>query len=1068
MWIVRIALRRPYTFVVLALAILMLGPLTIVRTPKDIFPAIDIPVVAVIWSYGGMNAEEMTGRMISIYERSLTTTVNDIEHIESQTTRGTSVVKIYFQPTVKIEMAVGQVTAVSQSLLRLMPQGTNPPFITVYNASTVPVLTLALSGPRLSEQQLNDLGANFLRIQLATVQGAAVPPPYGGKQAQVQVDLDPAALQAKGLGPLDVVNAIGVQNLILPAGTAKLGGLEHDVDINASPKTVDELNDLPIRVVGRTPIYIRDVAHVRNGYPPQTNIVRVNGQRSAMMTVQKSGNASTLDIIERVKAALERALPGLPDLNVRQMFDQSLFVRASIDGVVREGVIAACLTALLILILLGSWRSTIIISVSIPLSILASIICLAALGQTINIMTLGGLALAIGILVDHAIVAIENISVHLEHGKDLEPAILDGAQQITIPAFVSTICICIVFVPMFFLTGVARYLFVPMAEAVMFAMIASWALSRTLVPTMAKYMLKAHEPDRHAMRRASRNPFVRWQAAVDAAFGRVRNGYRSALEAILHRRGVVAAVFLLFCAASFGLLPWVGQDFFPSVDSGQFKLHLRGPTGTRIEETAVLCDRVESYIREIIPPREMADVIDNIGMPYSGLNLVYTNSMPIGPSDADILVSLTEDHGPTAEYIRRLRLELPRRFPSVMFTFIPADIVSQTLNFGLPAPVDIQVVGRNLEANRNFASGLLTRLATVPGLTDLRVHQVFNQPQLHLVSDRTLAAQAGFTQRELASNLLISLSGSSQTTPTFWLNPTTGVSYSVATQTPQYQITSLQGLGTIPVTGASGARPQLLESLTTLQRGAGMAVVSHYNVQPTIDIFGAVQGRDLGAVSRDITPILDSVRAKLPRGSQLMVRGQIETMRASFTGLLAGLVFAIILVYLLIVVNFQSWLDPFIIVSALPAALAGIIWILFATGTTISVPALTGAIMCVGVATANSILVVSFAKDEVARGRRALDAARDAGFMRFRPVVMTALAMIIGMIPMALGFGEGGEQNAPLGRAVVGGLALATAATLFFVPAVFVLLHRSSPAAGSHGPAAGALSAPQAGPEELA
>ena len=1065
MWIVRLALRRPYTFVVLALAILMLGPLTILRTPVDIFPAIDIPVVAVIWSYSGLNAEEMTGRMISAYERSLTTTVNDIEHIESQTMRGISVVKIYFQPSVRIEMAVAQVTAVSQSLLRTMPPGTNPPFITVYNASTVPVLTLALSGTSLSEQQLYDLGANFLRVQLATVQGASIPQPYGGKQPQIQVDLDPVALQAKGLGPLDVVNAIGVQNLILPAGTAKIGGLEHDVDINASPKTVDELNDLPIKIVGRTPIYIRDVAHVRNGYPPQTNIVRVNGQRSAMMTVQKSGNASTLDIISRVKEALARALPGLPpELNVKLLGDQSLFVRASIDGVVREAIIAAVLTALLILVFLGSWRSTLIIAISIPLSILASIICLSAMGQTINIMTLGGLALAVGILVDDATVAIENINVHLEHGKDLEPAILDGAQQIAMPAFVSTICICIVFVPMFFLAGVARYLFVPMAEAVVFAMIASWALSRTLVPTMANYMLKAHEPDRHAARRASRNPLTRGQAYVDAAFGRFRLGYRSALDACLRHRRVVAAAFLLFCVLSFGLLPWVGEDFFPAVDSGQFKLHLRGPTGTRIEETAMLCDRVEAHIRELIPAREMANIIDNIGMPYSGLNLVYTNSMPIGPADADILVSLAPDHGPTAEYVRRLRLELPKRFPGVMFTFIPADIVSQTLNFGLPAPIDIQVVGRNLQANRSFAADLLTKLALVPGLTDLRVHQVFNQPQLHFVSDRTLAAQAGYTQRELASNLLISLSGSGQTTPTFWLNPATGVSYSVATQTPQYQISSLQGLGTIPVTGASGARPQLLEGLTTRSRGAGMAVVSHYNVQPTIDIFGAVQGRDLGAVSREMAPILDAARAKLPRGSQLMVRGQIETMNSSFTGLLAGLAFAIILVYLLIVVNFQSWLDPFIILSALPAALAGIIWILFATGTTISVPALTGAIMCVGVATANSILIVSFAKDEVARGRRAIDAARDAGFQRFRPVIMTALAMIIGMIPMALGLGEGGEQNAPLGRAVVGGLALATVATLFFVPAVFVLFHRWQAPAVRQGSPAGAPPS-HAGPE---
>jgi multidrug efflux pump subunit AcrB len=1065
MWIVRVALKRPYTFVVAALAILLIGPLVILRSPVDIFPAIDIPVVAVIWSYNGLNAEEMTNRMISSFERSLTTTVNDIEHIESQTTRGTSVVKVFFQPTVKIEMAVGQVTAISQSMLRAMPTGTTPPFITVYNASTVPVLLLALSGEHLSEQQLYDLGSNFLRVQLATVQGASIPQPYGGKQPQIMVDLDPAALQAKQLSPLDVVNALGAQNLILPAGTAKIGAIEHDIDINASPRTAEELNDLPIRVVGRSPIYVRDVAHVRNGYPPQTNIVRVDGQRSSMMAVQKTGNASTLDIIARVKEALARALPGLPaDLNIRQLADQSLFVRASIDGVVREAIIAAVLTSLLILILLGSWRSTVIIALSIPLSILASIICLGGMSQTINIMTLGGLALAIGILVDHAIVAIENISVHLERGKAIEAAILDGAQQITIPAFVSTICICIVFVPMFFLTGVARYLFVPMAEAVVFAMLASWALSRTLVPTMAKYMLQAHEPGRHEARRGSRNPLVRAQAVIDAGFRRLREGYRELLEVCLARRRVFAAGFLVFCLAAFALLPWVGEDFFPSVDSGQFKLHLRGPTGTRIEETAVLCDRVEAAMREIIPPREVANVIDNIGMPYSGLNLVYTNSMPIGPSDADILVTLGEHHGPTSEYVRRLRLELPRRFPGVLFSFVPADIVSQTLNFGLPAPIDIQVVGRNLDANRAFAASLLSRLAKVPGLTDLRVHQAFNQPQLHLTTDRTLVAQAGLTQREVASNLLISLSGSGQTTPTYWLNPTTGVTYSVATQMPQYRLASLQDLGTIPVTGASGGRPALMEGLTSIQRGAGMAVVSHYNVQPAIDIFGAVQGRDLGAVSRDISPILDASRKALPRGSQIMVRGQIETMRTSFSGLLVGLAFAIVLVYLLIVVNFQSWLDPLIIVSALPAALAGIIWMLFASDTTISVPALTGAIMCVGVATANSILIVSYAKDEVAGGKPPLDAALEAGFMRFRPVLMTALAMIIGMIPMALGLGEGGEQNAPLGRAVVGGLVFATVATLLFVPAVFALLHRprgAATAAVPGGPAVALTGGPE-------
>jgi len=1039
MWFVRVALSRPYTFVVLALTILLVGPIAILRTPTDIFPNINIPVVGVIWSYGGLASEELSNRIVSVFERSATTTVNDIEHIESQTLRGISIVKIFFQPNVKIEMAIAQVTAISQSALRQMPPGTNPPFVLSYNASTVPVLQLALSGQKLSEQQLYDLGANFLRTQLATVQGASIPQPYGGKQPQIQVDLNLAALQAKGLAPLDVVNAIGAQNLVLPAGTSKIGSTEYDVDINASTRTVAELNDLPIKMVGRTPIYIRDVAYVRNGFPPQTNIVRVDAQRAAMMSILKTGNASTLDIIERVKEALPRIKAGLPpELEIHELADQSLFVRASIDGVVREAVMAAGLTALLVLVLLGSWRSTVIVAVSIPLSILASIIIFSALGETINIMTLGGLALAVGILVDNGIVAIENINWNLEQGKSLEGAILDGAEQITIPTFVSTICICIVFVPMFFLTGVGRYLFVPMAEAVVFAMLASYALSRTLVPTMAKYMLESHADHQS---RGARGVFGRAQSWVDGQFGRLRSAYRRWLERCVARKGAFSAIFLAACVASLGLLPWVGQDFFPSVDSGQFKLHLRAPTGTRIEETAMLCDRVEQELRSVIPAREIASVIDNIGLPYSGLNLAYTNSAPIGPSDADILVSLADGHRPTAEYVRSLRLDLVRRFPGVQFTFIPADIVSQILSFGLPAPIDVQVVGRDLDANRRFAAALRDKLAQVPGLVDLRVHQAFNQPQLHLTSDRTLAAETGFTQREVATNLLISLSGSGQTTPTFWLNPGTGVSYSVSTQAPQYQIDSLQALGNIPIAGASGARPQVLQGLTSIQRGAGTAVVSHYNVQPVVDIYGAVQGRDLGGVARDIAPILDAARTQLPRGSQIIARGQIETMNSSFKGLLAGLALAIVLVYLLIVVNFQSWLDPFIIISALPAALAGIVWTLFAWGTTVSVPALTGAIMCVGVATANSILVVSFAKDEMERGRDPVAAALDAGSSRFRPVLMTALAMIIGMIPMALGFGEGGEQNAPLGRTVMGGLALATVATLFFVPAVFALLH---------------------------
>ena len=1043
MWIVRIALNRPYTFVVLAVLILFVGPIAIVRTPTDIFPAIDIPVVAAVWAYGGMSAEELAARIVTNYERGLTTTVNDIEHIESLTLRGTSVVKVFFQPGVKTEAAVAQITAISQSVLRQLPPGTNAPFIITYNASTVPILQLGLSGVGLSEQQLYDLGVNFLRTQLATIQGASIPQPYGGKQPQIQVDLNPASLQAKGLAPTDVVNAIAAQNLILPGGTSKIGGLEYDVRLHGSPDRVEELNDLPIKLANGSPIYIRDVAHVRNGFPPQTNIVRVNGQRASMLTVMKSGNASTLDIINRIKAALPRIQAGLPpELEIKLLADQSVFVRAAIQGVLREAVIAAVLTALMILVFLGSWRSTIIIAVSIPLSILTSIIVLSALGETINIMTLGGLALAVGILVDDATVAIENINWHLEQGKDLEPAILDGADQIAIPAFVSTICICIVFVPMFFLTGVARYLFVPMAEAVVFAMLASYVLSRTLVPTMAKYLLKAHQPHDHG---TPASFFGRVQRTIDGGFVRLRAAYGATLERCLSRRGLFTAGFLAVCGISFLLVPYVGQDFFPDVDSGQFKLHLRAPTGTRIEETARLADAVEDTIREVIPARQIVSVLDNIGLPYSGLNLAYTNSAPIGAQDADILVALSADHPPTAPYIHDLRRRLESRFPGVQFSFIAPDIVSQILSFGLPAPIDVQVVGRNFDANREFAAKLARQLKQVPGIVDLRVHQVANQPALQVNVDRTRAAQAGYTQRDVANNLLISLSGSGQTSPTFWLNPTTGVSYAVATMTPQYRMDSLQDLRNIPITGGGSAtQPQLLEGMATVTRGAGMAIVSHYNVQPVIDIFGSVQGRDLGGVANDIRPIVEAATKSLPRGSQLIVRGQIETMRTSFQGLLAGLALAIVLVYLLIVVNFQSWLDPFIIISALPAALAGIVWLLFVTHTTISVPALTGAIMCMGVATANSILVVSFAKDELARGRTALQAALDAGFTRFRPVLMTALAMIIGMIPMALGMGEGGEQNAPLGRAVIGGLTVATIATLFFVPAVFAILHRRS------------------------
>jgi len=1043
MWIVKLALRRPYTFTVLALLILILGPIVILRTPTDVFPNIDIPVVSIVWNYSGLPAEDMGNRIVSITERALTTLVDNIEHIESQSLNGVAVVKVFFQPHADINRAIAQVTAISQTQLRQLPPGTTPPLVITYSASTVPILQLALSSEKLSEQQLFDYGTNFIRTRLITVPGAAIPWPYGGKQRQVQVDLNTAALQSKGLSPMDVVNAVAAQNLILPSGTAKIGPLEYDVELNGSPKTVAELNSLPIKTVGSTTIYIRDVAHVRDGFPPQTNIARVDGRRASLLTIQKAGDASTLDIVAGIKAMLPQIQAGLPpELNIRTLADQSLFVRASIQGVLREAIIAACLTGLMILVFLGSWRSTVIIAVSIPLSILVSIICMSALGETINIMTLGGLALAVGILVDDATVEIENINRNIAMGKEVEHAILDGAQQIAVPAFVSTLSICIVFVPMFFLSGVARYLFVPLAEAVSFAMLASYFLSRTVVPTMAKFLLRGHEADAAHLGEHSGNPFVRLQYRFEQSFERFRERYHRVLDGCLHHRRMFLVAFFAVCALSLAaLIPWLGQDFFPAVDSGQFKLHLRARTGTRIEETARLCDLVEQSIREQIPAGEVSSIIDNIGLPYSGINLSYSTSAPVGPADADILVSLKEHHGSTEKYVHDLRVKLNNEFPGVTFSFLPADIVSQILNFGLPSPIDVQVIGYDSEGNRRFADQLLERLRYIPGTVDLRIQQPFDQPKLHVNVDRTKADQVGFTQRDIATNLLISLSGSFQTNPTFWLNPKNGVSYAIATQTPQYRLDSLQGLENIPVTGPTRAQPQILGSLASIERGVGMAVMSHYNIQPVVDIFGSVQGRDLGGVARDINKIVDESRKDLPRGSQLVVRGQIQTMRSSYVGLLGGLVFSILLVYLLIVVNFQSWLDPFIIISALPAALAGIAWFLFVTGTTLSVPALTGSIMCMGVATANSILVVSFAKEQMEEGKGAVEAALQAGFTRFRPVLMTALAMIIGMVPMALGLGEGGEQNAPLGRAVIGGLLFATAATLFFVPVFFSVMH---------------------------
>ncbi len=1042
MWIVRLALRRPYTFVVLSILLLILGPVTISRTPTDIFPNIDIPVVSIVWQYSGLSAPQMAQRIVGLTERSLSTTVNDIEHVESQSLNGIAVVKVFFQPHVEIGTAIAQITAISQTQLKQLPQGTTPPLIIVYNASSVPILQLALSGKGLSEQELNDYGQNFIRPQLITVEGAAIPYSYGGKQREVLVDINTQALQAKGLSPSDVTNAFGNQNLILPSGTAKLGKFEDEVEINGSPADVADLNNLPIKVVNGATIFVRDVAHVRDGFPPQTNIVRSDGQRGSLITILKSGNTSTLDVVKGIRGLLPELRKTLPDaLRMTPIGDQSIFVRASIDGVIREGAIAACLTAIMILLFLGSWRSTIIIAISIPLSILCSIIILSALGETINIMTLGGLALAVGILVDDATVEIENINRNLEEGKEVEQAILDGAAQIAVPAFVSTLSICIVFVPMFFLSGVARYLFVPLAEAVVFAMLASYILSRTIVPTMAKYLLQPHDEHAKEISGNNRNPFVRLQLAFERGFERLRNGYHNLLKGAVARPVLFTICFFLVCFLSFGLYPWLGQDFFPSVDAGQFKLHMRAQTGTRIEETARLCDQVEDSIRKEIPQKELANILDNIGLPYSGINTSYSNSAAIGPADADIQVSLAKGHKPTDEYIHALRGRLAKDFPGVTFYFLPADIVSQILNFGLPAPIDIQIVGRNVGANRGYADKLLNRIKYVPGITDLRIQQPFNAPKLQVDIDRTKSQEAGYTARDVATNLLVSLSGSFQTSPTFWLNPKTGVSYSISIQTPQYDNDSLQGLGNIPISNSSGSSPQILASLAAIHPGQEEATESHYNVQPVLDIYASVQGRDLGGAAKDVERILAESGKDLPRGTHVVIRGQVQTMKASFLGLLGGLIFSIVLVYLLIVINFQSWKDPFVIIAALPAALAGIVWFLFLTRTTLSVPALIGSIMCMGVATANSILVVSFAKEQMEAQMSAAEAALLAGFTRFRPVLMTALAMIIGMVPMALGLGEGGEQNAPLGRAVIGGLLLATLSTLFFVPVFFSLLH---------------------------
>jgi len=1072
MWIVRLALRRPYTFAVFALLILIVGVYSIMSMPTDIFPNIDIPVVTVVWNYSGLSAQEMSNRIVANSERGMTTTVSDIEHIESQSLAGVAVIKIFFQPHVNIGNAVAQVTSISQVMLRTLPPGSTPPFIIQYNASSVPVLMLGVSGTGLGEQQLFDMGQNAIRTQLATIEGAQTPYPYGGKQRQVQVDIDPRALQARGLSPADVVNAISAQNLIVPSGTMKMDRFEYAIETNSAPLIVDQLNDLPIRTANGAIIYVRDVAHVRDGNPPQTNIVRVNGQRSVMMAIMKTGSASTLNIIKDVREKLDYVKGQLPaQAHIDALSDQSIFVRGAISGVVREALIAACLTAVMILVFLGSWRSTLIIAVSIPLSILCSLIVLSALGETINIMTLGGLALAVGILVDDATVAIENINRYLEQGKELEQAILDGSAQIAIPAFVSTLAICIVFVPMFFLSGVARYLFVPMAEAVVFAMLASYLLSRTVVPTMAKYLLHEHDDAQEARKQVSRNPFVRFQSGFEGAFTRFRTGYLRILILCMDHAKVFLIAFGVFAVGSVALLvPWLGQDFFPSVDAGSFKIHVRAHTGTRIEETAALCDHIDKTIREQIPADEVTTIVDNVGLPYSGLNLSYSTSAPIGPADADIQVQLTPNHHSTDKYIEELRGVLARDYPGVTFYVLPVDIVTQILNFGLSAPIDVQIVGQNLDGNRALAEKMLNEVRYVTGASDARIQQPFDLPNYTVNVDRTRAQAIGFTQRDVAQSVLVALSGSFQTTPSFYLDPRNGVSYNVAVQTPQYRLNSISDLQSLPVTrssntgvsaggtapGNTGSSPaplstaapgapqpvQIVGNLAQFAPGAEMGTVSHYDVQPVIDIYANVVGTDLGTVTREVERIKAKYDKQLPRGSHIVLRGQSETMQASYLGLLGGLAFSILLVYLLIVVNFQSWLDPFLIISALPAALAGIAWFLFLTGTRLSVPALTGAIMCMGVATANSILVVSFAREQLEElVGDARQAALNAGFVRLRPVLMTALAMIMGMMPMALGLGEGGEQNAPLGRAVIGGLLLATFATLFFVPAFFSIVH---------------------------
>ncbi len=1041
MWLVDIALRRPLTYIVMALMILLATPFVLRSTPTDILPEIRIPVISIVWAYNGLPAQEMGNRIAGVTERALTTTVNDIEHIESQSMAGVTVVKLFFQPNANIQTALAQVVAISQTQLRMLPPGTTPPLVILYSASSVPGVQVGLSSATLSEQQLNDIGMTQVRTQLITVPGAAVPFPYGGKTRVVSVDLDTQALLAKGLTATDVVSAISAQNLILPSGTAKLGELEHAVRLNGSPETIDAMNELPVRSVNGAITYLREVAHVRDGFQPQLNIVKQNGERGVLLSVMKNGGASTLDIVDKVRAKVAEMRKGLPEeLDIKLLFDQSIFVKAAISSVLHEAIIASLLTAALILLFLGSWRSTCIIAVSIPLSILSSILALNALGETINLMTLGGLTLAIGILVDDATVTIENIERHLHLGKDLQAAIYDGASEIALPALVSTLCICIVFLPMFFLTGVARYLFVPLAEAVVFAMLASYFLSRTLVPTMALLLMKQAARQGGEVRPGR---FATIHHRFDAAFERLRSGYVSALSALLVRRKAFMTGFLGFCIASCALFTMLGEDFFPTVDAGQLRLHMRMPTGTRIEETARAADLTEQAIRELIPADELDTVLANIGVAASGINLSYNNAGTFGVIDAEFLISLKHGHQPSQRHIDTLRAELPKRLPGNEYFFQPADILSQILNFGSPSAIDIQFAGKDMNKSFALAQEVMKRVQAIPGTVDVHVHQRQDQPTLAMEMDRTALQQLNLSAANVAQNVLVSLSGSFQTSPAFWMNPQTGIVYNVLVQTPQYKVDSLDALLRTPVSGAaaSGA-PQLLGNLVKVSPAVQPAVVSHYDIANVIDIYVSVQGSDVGSVVKEIRKIVADAEPRLQKGGKISLRGQVQTMQSSYAGLLIGLAGAIVLVYLLVVVNFQSWLDPLIIISALPAALAGIAWMLFLSGTHLSVPALTGAIMTMGVATANSILMVSFARQRLADGLPPLSAALEAGATRIRPVLMTALAMIIGMLPMALALGEGAEQNAPLGRAVIGGLLFATVSTLFFVPVVFASAHR--------------------------